>query len=515
LSLNTTALTGHRLDVLMAPAGLKGANGIRFGPDGRLWICEAFAQRITALEIASGDLTTIIPTTGPLMSPDDLAFDATGNLYITDGTRISVRRPDGTVEVLTEGLTGANGITVDHRRGRLFVNEYRAAPDGRLMEIDQLSGEVRIILDGIGHPNACDMGEDGRIYFQSVSAGVVFAVDPDTCEVEKIAEDLVGVSAVKFDHRGRLVAALSQQGHAVAIDLRTGERTVQGVMPLGGVDNLDFGPRGQLYLSSYSTGQILEVVHGRPDRVVVPPGLMDLTSVAVMPGGRILAASGLSLMEVSFDGALDVWCKWLMGAHSRAGMAQTAVPVDDESVYLLTRGGRVHLETRSRESIGLSTPVAEGIMALGSSPDGPVVAINGGDLHLITADGLGARLASTGMDAISAVAGSARWIVAASADSGRLAVVRGDEVRIAGGYARPTGVAVHGDHVYVADHQRRVVVRHDLSTDERLTVAEGLPFGPATPEAPTMGTGSLAVLEDGSVLIGCDGDGSIRRLTPG
>ena len=71
---------------------------------------------------------------GDIIAPDDVAFDASGNLYATevmDG-RVSVLDTAGRTRVLRDDLPCANGITV--HQGRLFIGECREG--GRLMELD-------------------------------------------------------------------------------------------------------------------------------------------------------------------------------------------------------------------------------------------------------------------------------------------------------------------------------------------------------------------------------------------
>ncbi len=46
-----TAAAGWKLSQLTQPSALFGANGMRFGPDGRLYVAQAFGSQISALDI--------------------------------------------------------------------------------------------------------------------------------------------------------------------------------------------------------------------------------------------------------------------------------------------------------------------------------------------------------------------------------------------------------------------------------------------------------------------------------
>src|SRR3954466_1773461 len=84
---------GWRLERLTAPNRLFGANGLRTGPDGRVYVAQVTGSQISALDRTTGQLDTVSPKGGDIVAPDDVAFDASGNLYATevmDG-RVSMR----------------------------------------------------------------------------------------------------------------------------------------------------------------------------------------------------------------------------------------------------------------------------------------------------------------------------------------------------------------------------------------------------------------------------------------
>src|SRR5262249_53405811 len=125
---------GWRLERLTPVSRLFGANGLRTGPDGRIYVAQGTGSRITPLDVATGRLETISPTGGEIVAPDDVAFDERGALYATEvmDARVSVRGTDGRTRVLCGELPSANGI--GFHRGRLFIDECRMG--GRLLELD-------------------------------------------------------------------------------------------------------------------------------------------------------------------------------------------------------------------------------------------------------------------------------------------------------------------------------------------------------------------------------------------
>src|SRR5579875_2779247 len=92
---------GWRLERLTPPSRLFGANGLRTGPDGHIYIAQVTGSQISALDLKSRQVHTVSAKGGDIIAPDDVAFDEQGNLYATevmDG-RVSVRGVDGRTRV--------------------------------------------------------------------------------------------------------------------------------------------------------------------------------------------------------------------------------------------------------------------------------------------------------------------------------------------------------------------------------------------------------------------------------
>ncbi len=139
---------GWTLARLHPASGLFGANGMQFGPDDRLYVAQAFGSQVSAIDIESGRMETLSPQGGPIVGPDDVAFDSHGNMYVTEvmSAWVSMRSPSGEVRVLADELPSANGITI--HRDRVFVDEHRRG--GRLFELyPDGSRAPRLIADNL------------------------------------------------------------------------------------------------------------------------------------------------------------------------------------------------------------------------------------------------------------------------------------------------------------------------------------------------------------------------------
>src|SRR6185312_2012142 len=78
------AAAGYHVERCTPPSRLYGANGLRTGPDGRVYVAQVAGSQISALDIGSGALETISPMGSDVVAPDDLAFDSRGNMYVTE-----------------------------------------------------------------------------------------------------------------------------------------------------------------------------------------------------------------------------------------------------------------------------------------------------------------------------------------------------------------------------------------------------------------------------------------------
>src|SRR5262245_23866344 len=78
-----TLAKGWSSERLTPPSRLFGANGLRTGADGRIYVAQVVGSQISAIDLQTGEIEAISPKGGDIVAPDDLAFDSRGNLYAT------------------------------------------------------------------------------------------------------------------------------------------------------------------------------------------------------------------------------------------------------------------------------------------------------------------------------------------------------------------------------------------------------------------------------------------------
>lgn len=507
---------GWRLERVTAASRLFGANGLRTGPDGRVYIAQVTGSQISALDPRTGRLDTVSPKGGDIVAPDDVAFDSGGNLYATevmDG-RVSVLDVTGRTRVLRDDVPSANGITF--HRDRLFVGECREG--GRLLELDPAGGSLRVLLANVPSPNAMEVGPDGLLYFPVMGANEIWRVDPDGGEPQCVAADLGVPDSVKFDSGGHIVSTQVASGQVLRIDPRSGERRVLAQLNPG-LDNCTLV--GDRVLASNFTGEVTEIAPNGQTRTVLPGGLNWPLDLAVGHDGGLYIADGTYCYVVLPDGSLQT--VGMLFSPGYPGFLRGIAPSGPGEFIVTTSGGQV---ARYRPAASESEVLAEGFDQL----YGVAVGRNG----IVFAELGTGRVLSLGPGGVEVLATGLREPVgiAIGPDGACLVAEAGRVVRVSGSGSdvvaadlqRPQGILVRDGVLYVVDAGAKELVAFDLHRHVRRVIASGLPIGPppgvvpkplkglppfSGPQGPFAG---LTSAPDGTLYLSADGEGSVLAL---
>jgi sugar lactone lactonase YvrE len=509
---------GWHLERLTAPSRLFGANGLRTGPDGRVYLAQVTGSQISALDLETGRLDTVSAKGGDIIAPDDVAFGPSGNLYATevmDG-RVSMREPGGGTRVLRDDLPCANGITV--HAGRLFVNECREG--GRLIELDRSGAIVRVLAENLPSPNAMEVGPDGMLYFPLMTANEIWRIDLDGGEPQRVAADLGVPDAVKFDSEGSIVSTQVASGQVLRVDPRNGSQTVLAQLTPG-LDNLTFvGDR--LFVSNF-TGEITEILPGGDTTTVLPGGLNWPLDLAVDDDGDVYIADGTYFYVVGADGSLET--VGMLFSPGYPGFVRGLAASGPGEFVVTTSGGQV---TRYWPGSAESDVLADGfdqLYGVAISDGDAVVAELGTGRVLSVRSGNVDVLASGLRDPVGVAIGSGGSALVTESAAGRVIRLFGSSVEtVVDGLQRPQGIVVADGQLYIVDAGAKEVIALDLSSKERRTIASGLPVGPppgvepkplkgmppfSGPQGPFAG---IAAGPDGTLYVSADGDGSVLAL---
>jgi sugar lactone lactonase YvrE len=513
---------GWRLNRVTAPSRLFGANGLRTGPDGRMYIAQVTGSQISALDIDTGNLVTISAKGGDIVAPDDVAFDSRGNLVATevmDG-RVSLRDTSGHTRVLRDDVPSANGITFFG--DRLFIGECREG--GRLMEFDLNGGPPRILLEDVPSPNAMEVGPDGLLYFPVMGANEIWRIHPDGGPHDVVATGLGVPDSVKFSADGLIVSTQVASGQVLSIDPRNGEQRVMAQLTPG-LDNCTFVD-GRLFVSNF-TGEITEVVGVGKTRTVLPGALNWPLDLAVSDDGRVYVADGTYFYALEPDGALET--VGMLFSPGYPGFLRGLAPSGPGEFVVTTSGGQIGRYRPATDETDYLATGFDQLYGVAIAPSG-IVAVEQGTGRLISVDENGAvDVLASGLDTPVGVAVTLTGDVLVT-ESGPGRVVRvtpsGTDL-VLDGLSCPQGILATGEAIFIVDAGAKSVVSFELDTGTRCTIASGLPVGPppgvvpkpllgmppfSGPQGPFAG---IAAAPDGTLFVSADGDGSVLALRRG
>lgn len=511
---------GWRLEQLTPPSRLFGANGLRTGPDGRIYVAQVSGSQVSAIDIDTGKIESISPKGGDIVGPDDLAFDHEGNLYATEITegRVSVREPTGRTRVVYGDIPVANPITF--HQGRLIAGECRVG--GRIMELDLNGGAPRMILDNVPMPNAFEVGPDGKLYFPVMGTNEIWRVDLKGGAPEKVAGDLGVPDAVKFDPQGFIVSTQVQSGQVLRIDPRSGERTVLANLTPG-LDNLTF-VGNRLFVSNIS-GYVTEILADGQTREVVPDGFNWPLGLAVDPEGLLFIADGPFAYTLRPGGTRQM--VGMLFTPGYPGYSRGAAASGPGEFIVTTANGDVARYWPAKEHSEVLAKGFDQLYGVAVAPNGTVVVAEQGTGRVLSlrSDGSAETLAS-GLSQPSgvAVADDGSCFVAESRGGRVSKVWGGKRETVLDGLEQPQGILAQGNLLYIVDAGSKALIEYDLKSKTRRTIASDLPVGAppgvipkflgaiGTMSGPMGPFAAIAAGPDGTLYVSGDADGSVLAI---
>ncbi len=511
---------GWTLERLTQPSRLFGANGLRTGKDGRIYVAQVSGSQVSAIDVNSGVIETISPVGGDIVAPDDLVFDPQGNLYVTEISegRVGMRDSKGNYRVVNGDVPCANPITFYN--GRLFAGECR--PGGRIMELDLNGGPARVIADNLMMPNAMEVGPDGKLYFPQMVTNEICRVSLEGGPVEKVAGDLGVPDSVKFDAQGFIVSTQVASGQVLRIDPRTGEKSVLAQLSPG-LDNLTFV--GERLFVSNIAGQIDEVLADGSARAVVPDSLLFPLGLAVDTNGALIIADG------GFTYALHNGKRQALGMFftpGYPGYVRGIVTAGAGEFIVTTSNGQVSRWWPAQQKHEVLAEGFDRLYDIALSASGAVIFADAGTGRVLTIQSSGVDVLASDLQEPKgiAIAGDGTCLVSEETSGRILSIGRGKTDVLLDGLQKPQGLLVRGDYLYIVDAGSKEIIEYNLATKSVRSIASHLPLGapagitpkflkPFPPLSGSMGPfAGIAAAADGTLYISADGDGSVLALHP-
>lgn len=209
-------------------------NGIAINAQGIIWFCDAAQGAIRCYNPPTEQTEIVLDRIAgrSLDKPNDLAFDAAGNLVFTcpgDSRQeptgyVAVRKSDGSAAVVTTGKYFPNGLAFSADGKVLFIAEtyrHRIWKGQWNTQTGEWSGagvwaEVGG-PDGPGGPDGMAFGADGNLYVAVYGTGEIKVVDPSGHVIERIALPGKNPTNCAFDPSGRLGLVVTEAERGIIV----------------------------------------------------------------------------------------------------------------------------------------------------------------------------------------------------------------------------------------------------------------------------------------------------------
>jgi sugar lactone lactonase YvrE len=515
-----TTADGWSVQRITQPSRLAGANGIRTGADGRIYVAQVAGSQVSAINVDTGEIETIESRGNGIIAPDDLAFDDDGNLFATEITegRVSVRAPNGVVTVAYGDLPVANPIAF--YKGRLFAGELRMG--GRIVEIDRSSGAAKVVAADLPMVNAFDVGPDGKLYFPAQAANEIWRVELNGGTPEVVAKDLGIPDSVKFHPDGYIVSTQVASGQVLKIDPRTGAKEV--LADIGpGLDNVTF-VKGRTFVS-HIAGSVHEIVAPGKTRPLVDKGFQWPMGVAVNGAATVYAGDGMFAYAIKPGAERE-----LVGTFVWPGYPGfiRGVAADSNGAWIVSTA----IGTIARWIPGQGNEVlASGLeipMGVALAANGTVVVADAGSGKVLSIQNGTVSELAHGLKVPYGVAiGTDNTVYVSLPEEGKVAKITGGKTAtVVDGLSRPEGIAVRGTKLYVVDTVAKSLTECNLASGTRSVIATHVPVGSPAGGAPLRlgGVGDmcgpmwtftgLAAGADGTVYVAANAEGSVLSFRP-
>lgn len=248
LALGPGAAAGPwRMDVLVPPGPLRGANGMQFDAEGKLITGSMSSGSVLKVDRQTGAVEVLVGP--PRGIADDLAIGPDGTIVWSTMPLgiVHVRRPDGSVAELARNLPYINSMYFGPG-GRLYAAQV-GPEKGSLWELDP-QGRLppRLVVPDLGGLNGFEITADNVLFGPLMHTGQIVRIDLDDGTVSEVARGFSRPVAVNLDSAGRLYVVDYLTGEITRIDPRTGARKLVGRSDPP-IDNLAVSPDDLIYLS--------------------------------------------------------------------------------------------------------------------------------------------------------------------------------------------------------------------------------------------------------------------------
>ena len=194
------------------------------------------------------------------LGPENLIFDKTGTLFITDTNNLWKVTPDKKMEKLYTRDSKLDGTSlcgvVLAREGAIYFSA-----SSRILKL-AADGKISEYAKGFKLANGLAIDEDGNLYTCDSNAREIMAITPDG-KIKTLVKGEGSVNGLKYQQSTkRLYFTSMLSGKVEYVQLKPGPEAGEPVLvaDLGtGLDDMALAPNGDLYVCQYLRGKIFKV----------------------------------------------------------------------------------------------------------------------------------------------------------------------------------------------------------------------------------------------------------------
>ena len=188
-------------------------------------------------------------TSGGLSEPISLAFDHSGNLYVSASINNEVYKYTGNVQSSFAAIPDPSGMAFDSA-GNLYVDGFN---DGDIYRITS-GGSVSTFVTGLNNPTGLAFDSSGDLLVNNQSAGTILEYQNTgggilSTSGSIFASGLVGANGLVFDAAGNLYSAEDSTGTGDIMKITQSKSKSIYVSGLGGYGQLAFDMSGNLFMT--------------------------------------------------------------------------------------------------------------------------------------------------------------------------------------------------------------------------------------------------------------------------
>lgn len=502
---------------------------------GDVYLLEDFYERVRRIDAQTGRITTVAgngvsgysgdggpATEASLNSPQGIALDAAGNLYIADFLNHRIRRVDAQTGIIT--TVAGDGFTDRDGEGR-----FRG--DGGPATEASLNRPIAVAVGPEGDLYISDAGNN-RIRKVDMATGIITTIagngklqaNPARDDGGPAVEASLNPAGLAFDAQGHLYVADLKNHLIRRIDLGTGIiTTVAGdgfkvVFDANNPESIRYVGNGRLNVES---GPARRVSLNFPQDVAVDRQgnvyIADRENHRIRrltPDGQLSTIAGSSPVD-AVTGAGD-------GGFSGDGGPATMAELNGPRGVAVDASGNIFIADSRNDVLrlvdaeGIITTRAGGAISFGDG--GPATSAAVYAPGAVAFDAAGNVFIAEPVTGLVRRVDAQTGIITTVAGNGTLESTGDGGPATEAGLAQPSGLAVDAmGNLYISEFQGQRVRKVDLHTGIITTIAGNgtLGFsgdgGPAT-EAQLSLPGGLAIDADGHLLIADSGNHRIRRV---